>query len=147
LARRAASSSKVRLLQCVSPRAASLRVVTPSRAPTWKLLQLFSKPLLTEARHFPTAEERQEDLKLLESTASVEDGKPAKMLVPKAIDADDADSGSDDDSDDDDESVSVAPNHRCCSLLHIPSFSQRIKLAAVMKTSQQHTHAGARHSC
>ena len=54
---------------------------------------------------FLIAEERQEDLKLLESTASVEDGKPAKMLVPKAIDADDADSGSDDDSDDDDESV------------------------------------------
>ena len=54
------------------------------------------------------AEERQEDLKLLESTAGIEDGKPAKMLVPKAIDADDADSGSDDDSDDDDESVRLA---------------------------------------
>lgn len=49
-------------------------------------------------------------MKLLEAAVGGEDGKPAKMLVPKAIDADDADSGSEDDSDDDDdESVSVPP--------------------------------------
>lgn len=53
----------------------------------------------------PVADERKEDLKLLESAAGGEDGKPAKMLVPKAIDADDADDSDSDDESDDDESV------------------------------------------
>lgn len=50
------------------------------------------------------AEQRKEDLKLLETAAAGgEDGKAAKLLVPKAIDADDADdTASDDDSDDGD---------------------------------------------
>lgn len=58
-------------------------------------------------------EQRKEDLKLLETAAAAgEDGKPAKLLVPKAIDADDADdTASDDDSDDgdsDDETALLA---------------------------------------
>jgi len=56
-------------------------------------------------RQCPVADERKEDLKLLESAAGGEDGKPAKMLVPKAIDADDADGSDSDDESDDDESV------------------------------------------
>lgn len=60
---------------------------------------------------------------MLESTASIEDGKPAKMLVPKAIDADDADSGSDDDSDDDDESVRLAPTASAIDCCTSPPFS------------------------
>lgn len=51
------------------------------------------------------AEERNEDLKLLEQSIGGEDGKPAKLLVPKAIDADDADESASDDDDSDDESV------------------------------------------
>ena len=88
---------------------------------------------------FLIAEERQEDLKLLESTASIEDGKPAKMLVPKAIDADDADSGSEDDSDDDDESVRLrlAPTIGAVHCCTAPPLSWRIKLAAVV----EHTSA------
>ncbi len=55
------------------------------------------------------AEERNEDLKLLETSAGGEDGKHAKMLVPKAIDADDADESASDDDDCDDESVRSHP--------------------------------------
>ena len=56
-------------------------------------------------RPVAVAEERAEDLKLLQSAVGGEDGKPAKMLVPKAIDADDADDSDSEDDSDDDESV------------------------------------------
>jgi Cwf15/Cwc15 cell cycle control protein len=122
-----AAAAHVNLCCCTACRDAQQSIITAASA--------FSKPLLTEARHFLIAEERQEDLKLLESTASVEDGKPAKMLVPKAIDADDADSGSEDDSDDDDESVRLGPTSsatNCCTSLPFPV---QLDFAAVVKAS------------
>ena len=53
------------------------------------------------------------DIKLLESSA--QEGTKGKMLVPKAIDADDEDDrgDSDDDSDDDDDEVSPVQSAFC----------------------------------
>mmetsp|Transcript_13009 Transcript_13009/g.39387 ORF Transcript_13009/g.39387 Transcript_13009/m.39387 type:complete len:233 (-) Transcript_13009:222-920(-) len=65
--------------------------------------------LENERKHFSKGkdafeEERNEDLKLLQASAGDDDGKPGKLLVPKAADADDADASASDDDDSDDES-------------------------------------------